>query len=135
MSVSPQQLQDRLQAASAEYQKLQNDLSTAVDARQRLDAQRSENEIVKKEFDSLSPNNTVYKQIGPVLVEQDQAEAKANVKTRLDFIGSEIKRIETQLAELGEKSEKKKIEIVDLQTQLQRLAQPAAAPAPAAIAA
>jgi hypothetical protein len=38
----------RLQAASSEYQKLQVDLSNAVEARQRLDAQLSENELVKK---------------------------------------------------------------------------------------
>lgn len=43
-----EKLQARLQAASAEYQKLQNDLSTAVDSRQRLDAQLQENEMVKK---------------------------------------------------------------------------------------
>ncbi|KAH8091735.1 prefoldin subunit 6 [Cristinia sonorae] len=133
---SIQQLQDRLQSASAEYQKIQADLTNAVDARQRLDAQKSENELVKAEFDKLSPNSVVYKQIGPVLVQQEQAEAKANVKTRLDFIASEIKRIEGQLAELGEKSEKKKVEIVEIQTQIQRLAQPAAAQAsPAPIAA
>lgn len=38
----------RLQAASSEYQKLQVDLSDAVEARQKLDAQLSENELVKK---------------------------------------------------------------------------------------
>ena len=38
----------RLQAASTEYQKFQVDLSNAVEARQRLDAQLSENELVKK---------------------------------------------------------------------------------------
>jgi hypothetical protein len=41
-------LSSRLQAASSEYQKLQVDLSDAVEARQRLDAQLSENELVKK---------------------------------------------------------------------------------------
>ena len=41
-------LQDRLQTASVEYQKIQNDLTIAVDARQKLDAQLSENELVKK---------------------------------------------------------------------------------------
>ncbi len=41
-------LQDRLQKASTEFQKLQGDLSNAVEARQRLDAQLSENELVKK---------------------------------------------------------------------------------------
>ena len=41
-------LQERLQTASVEYQKIQADLTIAVDARQKLDAQLSENEIVKK---------------------------------------------------------------------------------------
>lgn len=43
-------LQVKLQRASAEFQKLQSDLSNAVEARQRLDAQLSENELVKKVF-------------------------------------------------------------------------------------
>ena len=38
----------RLQVTSSEYQKLQVDLSNVVEARQRLDAQLSENELVKK---------------------------------------------------------------------------------------
>ena len=41
-------LEARLQAASSDYQKLQANLSNAVEARQRLDAQLSENELVKK---------------------------------------------------------------------------------------
>jgi prefoldin beta subunit len=42
------QLQDRLQAESREYQKIQEELQGAVDARQKLDAQQTENEEVKK---------------------------------------------------------------------------------------
>lgn len=66
--------------------------------------------------------------MGPVLVKQDQAEAKSNVETRLDFIRSEMlvflcnnhpilksfslsKRVETQLKDIGEKQEKKKLEV------------------------
>ena len=41
-------LEERLKAATADYQKLQMDLSNAVEGRQRLDAQLSENEMVKK---------------------------------------------------------------------------------------
>ena len=41
-------LQDRLQTASTEFQKIQSDMASAVDARQRLEAQQSENELVKK---------------------------------------------------------------------------------------
>jgi len=103
-------LQARAQAATTEYQKLQADLQNAVDARQRLDSQLQENEMVKKvstqlstqwpdftwvffflkEFAQLTPNNTVYKLVGPVLVPQDQAEAKSNVDTRLEFIRGEM---------------------------------------------
>ncbi|KJA25752.1 hypothetical protein HYPSUDRAFT_199463 [Hypholoma sublateritium FD-334 SS-4] len=82
--------EDKLQQASVEFQKLQADLSRVVEARQRLDAQFSENELVKKEFEQLTPENDVYKLIGPVLVKQDQAEAKSNVDTRLEFIKSEM---------------------------------------------
>ncbi|KAG6336121.1 hypothetical protein ID866_2959 [Astraeus odoratus] len=101
----------RLQGASAEYQKLQTDLAVLVDKRTRLDAQLSENEMVKQEFANLSPNNTVYKLVGPVLVPQDQNDAKSNVETRLDFIRGEIKRVDSQIKDVEEKSEKKKIEV------------------------
>ena len=43
-----------------------------------------------QEFAALKAENTVYKLVGPVLVPQDQAEAKQNVDTRLDFIRGEM---------------------------------------------
>ncbi|ETW78426.1 hypothetical protein HETIRDRAFT_326000 [Heterobasidion irregulare TC 32-1] len=104
-------LEARLQAASADFQKLQAELADAVEARQRLDAQLSENELVRKEFAVLTPKNVVYKMIGPVLVKQEQAEATANVAKRLEFIRSEIKRMEAHLQSVSEKSEKKKQEV------------------------
>ncbi|KAI9437325.1 prefoldin subunit 6 [Lactarius indigo] len=125
-------LEARLQAASSDYQKLQADLSSSVEARQRLDAQLSENELVKKEFSTLTPNNVVFKLVGPVLVKQDQAEAKSNVDKRLEFIGGEIKRIEAQLQEIEQKSEKKKLELVELQTELQQHQKPDGPGGPAA---
>ncbi|KAH9911856.1 Prefoldin beta-like protein [Fomitopsis serialis] len=111
MSTSLAALQDRLQTASTDFQKIQNDLTTAVDARQRLEAQQSENELVKKEFSTLTEKNTVYKLVGPVLVQQDQADARANVEKRLEFIQSEFKRIEGQIKDYEEKAEKKKHEV------------------------
>ncbi|KAK2461669.1 hypothetical protein APHAL10511_006132 [Amanita phalloides] len=116
-------LQAELQAASADFQKLQIDVSNVVEARQKLEVQLSENELVKKEFEHLTPENIVYKLIGPVLVTQDQGDAKANVETRLEFIRSEIKRVEGQLKELQSTQERKKQEIVEMQ-------QAAAAPSP-----
>jgi prefoldin beta subunit len=108
-------------------------MASVIEARQRLDAQQSENEQVLKvssrgcgcvavvrrlppelamrttsrihtpaypslqlppadrqEFASLKPHNTVYKLIGPGLVQQDPAEAKTNVEKRLEFIKSEM---------------------------------------------
>ncbi|KAJ3870245.1 prefoldin subunit 6 [Lentinula novae-zelandiae] len=123
---SLQSLREKLQAASVDFQKVQVDLGNAVEARQRLDAQLSENELVKKEFAVLTPENIIYKQIGPVLVKQDQADAKSTVDTRLDFIRGEIKRIETQLKDIEAKSEQKKSEIVEFQTAIQQQSQPSA---------
>jgi len=108
----------RLQSKSAEYQKSQSDLAVLVDKRTRLDAQLSENEMVKKEFVNLTPNNTIFKLVGPVLVPQDHTEARTNVETRLDFIRSEMKRVDTQIKDTEEQIEKKKLELVDLQAQL-----------------
>jgi prefoldin beta subunit len=46
--MSVQSIQAQLQAATAEYQKVQADLSKIVEASQRLGAQLQENELVKK---------------------------------------------------------------------------------------
>ncbi|KAG9119241.1 hypothetical protein FRC07_005808 [Ceratobasidium sp. 392] len=135
----------RLQAASTEYQKLQDgrtnspslaetsielnisldyiDLQTAVESRQRLDAQLNENELVKKEFSTLKSHNTVFKLIGPVLVKQEQEEAKSNVNKRLEYIRGEISRVEAQITDLTKKSEKAKNEIVTIQAVMQAKAQ------------
>lgn len=63
---------------------------TAVEARQQLDSQLRENEQVAKEFGKLTDSNQVYKLIGPVLVKQDQVEAKTNVEKRIEFIKGEM---------------------------------------------
>ncbi|KAH0590870.1 hypothetical protein H2248_000987 [Termitomyces sp. 'cryptogamus'] len=120
-SAMTESLQAKLQLASAEFQKTQGELSTAVEARQRLDAQLSENELVKKEFALLKPENRVFKLLGPVLVKQDQVEAKSNIETRLEFIRSEIKRVEAQLQDIQGRQDKKKVEIIEIQTALQQL--------------
>ncbi|GJJ08967.1 hypothetical protein Clacol_003188 [Clathrus columnatus] len=120
MSLSATDAQNKVQSLSTEYQQLEVELSNAVEARQKLDAQLKENELVKKEFQVLKPENIVYKLIGPVLMKQDQAEAKSNVETRLEFIRGEIKRVEAQIEDLTAKSDKKKNEIVSIQTAFQQ---------------
>ncbi|PWN46085.1 Prefoldin [Ceraceosorus guamensis] len=109
-----QQLERSLQKSSVEFQNLQAELEKAVDTRQTLAGQLNENESVLKEFDAL-PNKgvgaKVYKAMGPVLLQQDPAEAKSNVQKRIDFIQGDIRRAETLLKELSEKGEKKKEEV------------------------
>jgi chaperonin cofactor prefoldin len=61
--MSLESIQARLQTATAEYQKLQAELSNVVEARQRLDTQLQENELVKKArcVDDLEANNDAKK--------------------------------------------------------------------------
>ncbi|KAJ7225635.1 prefoldin subunit 6 [Mycena pura] len=113
-------LQVKLQTVSSEYSNLQLELSNIVEARQKLDAQLSENELVDKEFAQLTPDNVVYKQIGPVLVKQEKEDAKKDIKGRLEFIAGEIKRVEAQLHDIQAKLEIKKKELVDIQAALQQ---------------
>lgn len=119
-------LQQRAQQLGNEYQQIQTELQQIVDTRAKLEAQHSENESVEKEFNLLTPNNTIYKLIGTALVKQDPAEAKANVRKRLEFIGNEITRVEASIKETQAKSEAKKNQIVQLQMQAQQAQQGAA---------
>ncbi|KAH7322627.1 Prefoldin [Stachybotrys elegans] len=118
------QLQAHLQTLSDEYQKLQQDLQGVVESRQKLEGQKEENLGVKKEFENLEEDETIYKLVGPVLLKQDQVEAESTVKGRLDFITGEISRQEDQIKETQEKIEKKKLEIIQLQAAAQAAAQP-----------
>jgi len=115
--------QKLLQGLSDEFQTLQNDLNLAVEARRKLESQLQENKSVQKEFSGLDDDANIYKLVGPVLLKQDKVEAKMNVDKRLEFIESEIKRIEAQIADLTSKQEKKKIEVMQLQQLQQQAAQ------------
>ena len=46
--------------------------------------------VSPQEFAQLTSENEVYKLIGPVLVKQDQQEAKANVDQRLGLIQGDM---------------------------------------------
>ncbi|KAI8926609.1 Prefoldin [Entophlyctis helioformis] len=123
-------LNERLQVEVTSFQSLQQDYSKAVRNRTQLESQLKENEEVAKEFGLLKDDATIFKLIGPVLVKQDTPEAVGNVSKRIDYIKGEIKRAETLIKELEEKQEKKKLEIVKLQTlaqQQQQQQQPTAA--------
>ena len=56
-----------------------------------------------QELELLAEDAAVYKLVGPVLIKQDQYEAKANVQKRLDFIAGEIASLESQVKNIDEK--------------------------------
>lgn len=113
------ELQTRLQALSEDYQTLQQDLQRIVSSRQKLEGQMQENLGVQKEFDNLGDGETIFKQLGPVLLKQNKVEAKSTVKGRLHYIGEEIARLEKQVKETQDKLDKKKTEIVQVQAAAQ----------------
>ncbi|KAL2860769.1 tubulin-binding prefolding complex subunit YKE2 [Aspergillus lucknowensis] len=112
--------QKQLQALSDEYQALQTELDGFVDARQKLESQQQENKSVQTEFTSLDDDANIYKLIGPVLLKQDKSEALMAVNGRLEFIEKEIQRIEGQIKDNQDKSDKKRTEIVQFQSQIQQ---------------
>jgi len=114
---------NKLQTLSEALQKVQDDLQTTVEARQKLEAQQQENKAVQKEFASLAEDAGIYKLVGPVLLKQDKIEAFSAVEGRLDFIGKEITRTEAKIKDLQEGSEKKRVELLQLQQKLQMAAQ------------
>ncbi|CAG8657033.1 21773_t:CDS:2 [Dentiscutata erythropus] len=93
-------LESRLEKVSEEYQKLQKDRANVIEARQKLDSQLQENELVEKEFKLLNDDSNIYKLIGPVLVKQDKPEATLNVSKRLEYIKSEMLKSENKKDEV-----------------------------------
>ncbi|KPM41058.1 hypothetical protein AK830_g5475 [Neonectria ditissima] len=132
--------QARLQALSEDFQKLQQGMSqhrredAAIDpvvqsckapwihAKNSRVRSRRTLAFNNQEFDRLGEGETIYKISGPVLLKQDKFEAEGIVKGRLDFISSEITRLEGQIRETQEKLEKKKGEIMQAQAGAQAAA-------------
>ncbi|TPX59212.1 hypothetical protein SpCBS45565_g07804 [Spizellomyces sp. 'palustris'] len=110
----------QLEKEMAAFQNLQKDFAKIVQSRTQLESQLKENEMVAKEFDLMKEDATVYKLIGPVLVKQEKVEATSNVKKRIEFITSEIKRLETQIKELEQKQDAKRAEVMQLQQAYQQ---------------
>ncbi|KAI2466960.1 Prefoldin beta-like protein [Annulohypoxylon bovei var. microspora] len=113
------EVQARLQSLSEDYTKLQQELQTAVQSQQKLEAQKQENSNVQKEFERLKDGENIYKLVGPVLLKQEKVEAESTVNGRLEFISKELERTEDQIKEIQDKVEKKKGEIIQAQSGLQ----------------
>eukprot|EP01027_Heterolobosea_sp_BB2_P021081 GEZU01030170.1.p1 GENE.GEZU01030170.1~~GEZU01030170.1.p1 ORF type:complete len:146 (+),score=59.34 GEZU01030170.1:27-440(+) len=123
MSLPPAlaELSQQYQNEYKELQKLQVDMQKFVQTKSQFTAQLNENQMVKKELELLDDGDAkVYKLIGPVLVQQDLVEARANVNKRLEFIQKELNRTDATLAEIEKKANSKRERMLQIQTSFQR---------------
>lgn len=114
-----------IEELSKSFTKLQNDLSDLVQTRQKLETQFQENKIVKEEFDTLDEDAKVYKLIGPVLLPQEQEEAKLNIEKRLEFINAEINRAEENIQSTQDSLQKTRSSLVEIRTAMYDAQSPA----------
>lgn len=88
-----------LESAHNEYKLLEAELASMINARQAFLSQLNENDMVRKELEILEDGCPVFKLIGPVLVAQDLDDAKATVNKRIDFIKTELTRVQKSVDE------------------------------------
>lgn len=86
-------------------------MQKVVQTKAQLLSQSNENEMVAEELARLDESASVFKLIGPALVKQDPAEAKANVAKRLEYIRGEAARVDRQLKALQEKGAARQQEV------------------------
>ncbi|KAM5587692.1 prefoldin subunit 6 [Rosa sericea] len=120
-SSAQRELQRELEAKANDLSKIQKDISKNHQVRKKYTIQLGENELVLKELDLLSEDANVFKLIGPVLVKQDLAEARANVRKRIEYISAELKRLDATLQDMEEKQNSKKEAIFKVQQRIQSL--------------
>ncbi|VDO95438.1 unnamed protein product [Soboliphyme baturini] len=113
-------LQKRFQTEVDKFRELQKEIDKLLRSRQQLEAQLTENNIVKEELERLEPPIKVFKLIGPALVRQEVAEAVQTVSKRIDFITGEMKRVEGLLHDYESKQEALKETLSKLQQQFQQ---------------
>ncbi|GFG31559.1 hypothetical protein Cfor_00469 [Coptotermes formosanus] len=116
-----EEIQNKIQLEVDKYKAVQKDYHKALTQRQQLDGQLNENTAVKQELDLLQANAEVFKLIGPVLVKQDVEDAKQNVAKRMDYIRSELKRIDDMITSLDKKQDTHRETISKLQQQFQQI--------------
>ncbi|GJP54367.1 hypothetical protein CLOM_g13466 [Closterium sp. NIES-68] len=119
MAATVRELQQQLEAEVNALRSMEKDITRNHKVRRQYTLQLNENEMVQKELDLLEEDAKVFKLIGPVLVPQDLAEAKANVAKRLEYISSEVKRLEGALKQLEQKQGLKQQDIMQAQRKLQ----------------
>eukprot|EP01036_Dinobryon_divergens_P031249 gene31249-40617_t len=80
------------------YSAIQADIQKLFAQKQQILSQFNENTLVKGELDLLNETSVVYKLVGPVLMAVELEESKDNVAKRLELIESDLKKIDTSIA-------------------------------------
>ncbi|KAL0906844.1 hypothetical protein M5K25_025370 [Dendrobium thyrsiflorum] len=123
MAAAPalRELQRDIETQASALSKIQKDIAKNHQVRKQYTIQLGENELVLKELDILNEGANVYKLIGPVLVKQDLAEARANVRKRIEYISAELKRLDGTLKDLEGKQNSKQEAVLKVQQRIQAL--------------
>jgi prefoldin beta subunit len=77
---------------------IDSDVSALFNQKTQALSQFNENTMVKGELDLMGEEDPVYKLVGPVLMAVDLEEAKENVAKRVEFIETEIKKLDAAIA-------------------------------------
>ncbi|CAP38658.1 Protein CBR-PFD-6 [Caenorhabditis briggsae] len=101
---------------------LEKDREKYFSSRQEMEMRLTESKNVKAELDLMDSDSKVYKLMGPVLVRQDLEEARSTVEKRLEFIESEIKRVEASITDVNKKSIEQRDKVMNMQKAFQMMA-------------
>ncbi|CAO4361421.1 unnamed protein product [Caenorhabditis nigoni] len=101
---------------------LEKDREKYFSSRQEMEMRLTESRNVKAELDLMDLDSKVYKLMGPVLVRQDLEEARSTVEKRLEFIESEIKRVEASITDVNKKSIEQRDKVMNMQKAFQMMA-------------
>jgi len=104
-----------LEVMLGQYRQLQQQLTKMQSSQSQATTLICENEMVLKELDLLETDAHVFKLIGPVLVKQELVEVKSNVSKRIEYIKSDITRLEGNLKAKNTEQEELREKISKLQ--------------------
>ncbi|KAJ1445170.1 Prefoldin [Pelagophyceae sp. CCMP2097] len=79
------------------YKALQADVQNLSNTRQQFVGQINENEMVMKELDAAEEGKEIFKLVGPALLTQNLDEVKENVLKRIEFIETEVSKVDVQV--------------------------------------
>lgn len=105
----------------AKFKVIQQEVNQFRSDLQFVLGQRTENEMVQQELDLIGNDGIVFKRIGPVLLQQEVDDARQTVQKRLEFIKSEMDKIESTIATKEKEGTEIAVKVQQMQAQLQQV--------------